>query len=104
MKPVSQTARVRPMSFGAMFWKSLVGETMFAAVLVERVATMINAIATATQPGLGMCPIRLTGSETVSPTSEAEAAVITTPRAANRNMVSGRPKICPSIWSFWLRA
>ncbi|MCY1360413.1 hypothetical protein D9M69_470380 [compost metagenome] len=104
MKPVSQTARARPISLGAMFWKSLVGETMFAAVLVDRVATTITAMARATQPGLWIWPIRLTGSDTVCPTSEADAAVITTPSAANRNMVSGRPKICPRIWSFWLLA
>ncbi|MNI93359.1 hypothetical protein D3C73_1512980 [compost metagenome] len=61
-------------------------------------------MASATQPGLWILPIRLTGSDTVSPTSDAEAAVITTPREANRNMVSGRPKICPRIWSFWLLA
>ncbi|MNR55902.1 hypothetical protein D3C85_1763720 [compost metagenome] len=87
-----------------MFWKSLVGETMFAAVLVDSVAMMISAMARATQNGLWILPIRLTGSDTVSPTSDAEAAVSTTPSAANRNMVSGKPKICPRIWSFWLRA
>ena len=32
--------------------KSLVGDTMLAAVLVDRVAMMISAIARATQPGL----------------------------------------------------
>ncbi|MDT4868782.1 hypothetical protein FQZ97_1037650 [compost metagenome] len=87
-----------------MFWKSLVGETMLAAVLVDRVAMMINAIASATHIGLWMWPISVTGSDTVTPTSFTEAAVITTPREANRNMVSGRPKICPRIWSFWLFA
>ncbi|MNR10318.1 hypothetical protein D3C85_1265630 [compost metagenome] len=61
-------------------------------------------MARATHIGLWICPIRLTGSETVSPTSDAEAAVSTTPSAANRNMVSGKPKICPRIWSFWLFA
>ncbi|MNR34273.1 hypothetical protein D3C85_1520330 [compost metagenome] len=65
---------------------------------------MISAMARATQPGLWIWPIRLTGSATVSPTSEAEAAVSTTPSAANRNMVSGRPRIWPMIWSFWLLA
>ena len=43
---------------------------------------------------------QLTGSATVCPTRPSEAAVITTPSAAKRNMVSGRPKICPRIWSF----
>ncbi|MNJ45254.1 hypothetical protein D3C77_403410 [compost metagenome] len=95
---------VRPIHLGARFWKSLVGETMFAAVLVDSVAMMISAMASATHIGLCMWPIRLTGSETVSPTSVWEAAVSTTPRAANRNMVSGRPRICPRIWSFWLLA
>ncbi|MNJ05810.1 hypothetical protein D3C73_1673870 [compost metagenome] len=52
---------------------------------------MISAMARATHIGLWICPIRLTGSETVSPTSDAEAAVSTTPSAANRNMVSGKP-------------
>ncbi|MNN40414.1 hypothetical protein D3C81_1544880 [compost metagenome] len=89
---------------GAMFWKSLVGDTMLAAVLVDSVAMMISAIASATQTGLWIWPISVTGSETVTPTSFTEAAVITTPRDANRNMVSGKPMICPTIWSFWLFA
>ena len=91
--PVSSTPRVWLINFGAMFWKSLVGETMLAAVLVESVAMMISTMAMATQPGLSMRPIRLTGSEMVSPTSELEAAVSTTPSAAKKNIVSGRPMI-----------
>ena len=86
------------MSFGATFWKSLVGETMLAAVLVEIVARMIISIDSTTQNGLSMWPIRLIGSEIVSPTSSADAAVSSTPRPANRNIVSGRPMIWPTIW------
>src|SRR5918994_54443 len=88
------------MRLGARFWKSLVGETMLAAVLVDTVARMMINIETATQKRLSIWPIRLVGSDTVSPTSCADAAVITTPSPANRNMVSGNPTICPTTWLF----
>jgi hypothetical protein len=83
------------MYFGATFWNTLVGETMFAAVLVEMVARMIMSIDSTTHSGLSILPIRLMGSEMVWPTSSADAAVRTTPRPANSNMVSGRPMIWP---------
>src|SRR5215207_7416120 len=88
------------MRLGATFWKSLVGETMLAAVLVDTVARMMISIETATQKRLSMWPIRLIGSDTVSPTSDSDAAVMITPRPANRNIVSGRPRIWPTTWLF----
>ena len=71
---------------------------MFAAVLVEMVATMMMIIDRTTQNGLSIRPISVIGSEMVSPTSCADAAVMTTPSPAKRSIVSGRPTICPMIW------
>src|SRR5688572_4900850 len=76
MKPVSNTPRFWLMSLGARFWKSLVGETMFAAVFVEMVARMMMIIDSTTQKGLSIFPMSVMGSETVSPTICADAAVI----------------------------
>ena len=50
-----------------------------------------------TQTGLSIFPIRLTGSEIVSPTSSNDAAVRMTPNPENINIVSGKPIICPVI-------
>ena len=97
MRPVRSTPLFSLISFGATFWKTLVGETMLAAVFVEIVAMMIINIASTTQKGLSILPIRLMGSEIVSPTSSNDAAVSTTPSPENRNMVSGKPMICPVI-------
>ena len=85
------------MCFGAIFWNTFVGETMFAAVFVEIVARMIISIESTTQNGLSIWPIRLIGSDTTSPTISREAAVSSTPRPANRNIVSGSPMIWPMI-------
>ena len=52
---------------------------------------MMMIIDTTTQNGLSILPISVMGSETVSPTICAEAAVITTPRPANSTMVTGNP-------------
>ena len=73
---------------------------MFAAVLVEMVARMMMIIETTTQNGLSILPISVIGSDTVSPTICADAAVITTPRPANSTIVSGSPTIWPTIWLF----
>ena len=81
------------MYFGAMFWKLLVGETIFAAVLVDIVARMMTSIESTTQKVLSMRPMRLIGSEMVSPTRPCEADVSSTPRPENRNIVSGSPMI-----------
>lgn len=102
MKLVSQMVWVWLMSFGVMFWKLLVGEMMFVVVLVERVVMMINVIVIVIQLGLGMWLIRLIGLEIVLFISEVEVVVIIMLRVVNRNMVSGRLKICLSIWFFWL--
>ena len=59
---------------------------------------MMTSIETATQKRLSMWPIRLIGSDTVSPTSDPDAAVMITPSPANRNIVSGNPSICPTTW------
>ena len=81
-----------------MFWKLLVGDTIFAAVLVEMVARIIISIDMTTHSGLSILPIRLMGSEIVSPTRLMDADVRITPRPANRNIVKGRPMICPITW------
>ena len=70
---------------------------MFAAVLVEMVAMMMMIIDSTTQNGLSILPISVMGSDTVSPTSCADAAVMTTPRPANSTIVSGNPTTCPTI-------
>ena len=70
---------------------------MFAAVLVEIVARMMMIIDTTTQNGLSILPMSVMGSDTVSPTICAEAAVMTTPRPANSTMVTGSPTIWPTI-------
>ena len=95
--PVRITPLFSLITFGATFWNTLVGDTMFAAVFVEMVARMITSIASTTQNGLSILPIRLIGSEIVCPTSSADAAVSTTPRPANRNIVAGKPTIWPMI-------
>jgi len=56
----------------------LVGETILAAVFVDIVARMIMSIDRITQKVLSIRPIRLIGSETVSPTSCNEADVSNT--------------------------
>ncbi len=95
MMPVMITPLFSLMNFGATFWNTLVGETMFAAVLVEIVARMIMSIDRTTHRGLSMRPMRLIGSEIVSPTSSLDAAVRTTPSPANSSIVSGSPMIWP---------
>ena len=66
-------------------------------VFVEIVARIIRIIAPPTQKSLSIFPIRLIGSDTVSPTSCCDAAVISTPRPANRNIVTGKPITWPVI-------
>ena len=68
---------------------------MFAAVLVEMVARMMTIIDSTTQNGLSILPISVMGSETVSPTSCADAAVMTTPSPANSTIVSGKSDDLP---------
>jgi len=67
-------------------------------VLVEIVAIMIISIDKTTQKVLSIWPIRLIGSEIVSPVSSIDAEVNSTPSPAKRNIVSGSPMICPTIW------
>ena len=87
------------MYFGATFWNTFVGETMFAAVFVEIVARMIMSIASTTQKGLSILPDQVDRvRDMVSPTSPVDAAVSTTPSPENRNIVSGSPMIWPTIW------
>src|SRR6185436_2180705 len=101
IKPVSSTPFFRLMRRGATFWKSLVGDTTFAAVFVAMVARMMMTMERITHTGLLIRPISVMGSEIVSPTSCAEAEVMTTPRPANMSIVNGRPMIWPTIWLFW---
>ena len=54
--------------------------------------------------GAGDVPNQADRVGTVSPTNEAEAAVITTPRAANTEHGQRQAEDLSGIWSFWLRA
>ena len=98
MSPVSNTPLVSLMYLGATFWKLFVGDTMLAAVLVEIVSRMMTSIDNTTQAVLSILPIRLIGSEIVSPTSSSDADVSRTPSPENRNMVNGSPMIWPATW------
>src|SRR5688572_5104821 len=100
MQRVRGTPRLWLINRGARFWKSFVGDTMLAAVLVEMVARMMMIIDVTTQNGLSILPISVMGSEIVSPTIWEEDAVSTTPSPANSTIVTGSPMICPTIWLF----
>jgi hypothetical protein len=79
--------------FGKALAKSLAGETTFAAMLTESVATTIVNIETATTSGCENCPTSFTGSQSSSGfafgKTTTAAEVIKMPIAAKTTIVVG---------------
>ncbi len=91
------------MNRGSAFEKSLAGDTTFAATLTASVAITTENIANATTNGFVNLPTSCTGSQIAWPYRMALALVMSTPIAANANMVVGSATVWPITCSRWLR-
>src|SRR5213076_2583508 len=92
--PVMSPPVRNEISFGSAFAKSFAGETTFAAMLTESVATTTVNIETATTTGCENWPTSLTGSQAsagfIFGKTTTAADVINIPIAAKMVMVVGK--------------
>src|SRR5262245_50534653 len=103
MRPVMRPPVLNEIQRGSAFAKSFAGDTTLAAMFTASVAITTENIAKPTTSGLVKWPTSLTGSQMGSPYRIALALVISTPMAANRNIVVGSATLRPTTCSFWLR-
>src|SRR5690606_34843481 len=105
--PVMRPPVRNEMSFGNALAKSFAGETTFAAMLTDRVATTTVNIETATTTGCENCPTSFTGSQasagSICGKTTIAADVIKIPMAAKTVIVVGNATTCPTACSRWLR-
>jgi hypothetical protein len=102
-RPVMSPPVLKVMKRGKAFAKSFAGETTLAAMFTDTVATTTVNIERATTTGDVKRPTSFTGSQIASPKMMTVALVMSTPMAANKDIVVGRATIWPTICSRWLR-
>src|SRR6266496_4485426 len=99
MMPVIRPPVRNEISFGNALAKSFAGDTTFAAILTERVATTTENIEIATKIGCENWTTNLTGSQAsagfICGKTTTAADVIKIPIAAKTVMVVGRATVWP---------
>ena len=89
---------------GAILLKAFAGAITFAAILVLKVAMIMNIWAITTTTGFSNLPRRVTGSHGASSAIRmsgkliSAAQVTNIPTKENKAIVPGRPMNCPTTW------